>query len=103
MPPSARKVMRAAKCGAGAFSLGLFLLVQTLAAVPSFHAWVHPDAADPNHECAVTLFLHGQVHGSTTELEASPCPPVFVSLAPSCGVDFVSTDVRLLPSRGPPA
>jgi hypothetical protein len=103
MPPSATKVLRAAKSGAGAFCLGAFLLVQFMAAVPDFHAWVHHDAGNPNHECAVTLFLHGQVHGSSTAVEASPCPAVLVSHAAARGVDFVSIDVRLLPGRGPPA
>jgi hypothetical protein len=95
--------MRAVKSGAAAFSLGVFLLVQTMAVVPAFHAWVHHDAGEPNHECAATLFLNGQVYSPTTVVEAPPCPPVLVSCAPACGVDFVSADVRLLPSRGPPA
>jgi hypothetical protein len=95
--------MRAAKSGAVAFCTGVFLLVQFMAAVPAFHAWVHHDAADPNHECAATLFLHGQIHCPTTGLAAIKFPPVLVSLAPSRCADFVSADVRLLPSRGPPA
>jgi hypothetical protein len=95
--------MRAAKSGVGSFCLGVFLLIQTLAAVPAFHAWVHQDAAAPGHECAVTLLLSGQVHSATTEIAVALCPSLFVSYAPSLGVDFVSTDVRLLPSRDPPA
>jgi hypothetical protein len=95
--------MRAVKSAARVFCLGVFLLVQTMAAVPAFHAWVHHDAADPSHECAVTFFLHGQVHSPTTDVEAAPCPPLRISHAPPRRADFVSTDVRLLPSRGPPA
>ena len=103
MPPTARRFMRAVKSGAGVFCMGVFLFVQFMAAVPAFHEWFHHDAADPNHECAATLFLHGQVHSPTTEVEALRCPAVFISFAPARGADFVSVDVRLRPSRGPPA
>jgi hypothetical protein len=95
--------MRAVKSGAGVFCLGAFLIVQFMAAVPAFHAWFHHDAADPNHECAVTLFLHGQIHSAATGVEAVKCSPVLISLAPTRSADFVSADVRLLPGRGPPA
>jgi hypothetical protein len=95
--------MRAAKSGAGFFCLSLFLLVQVMAAVPAFHAWAHQDARDPGHECAVTLFLHGQVHSPTTEVEVTKHLLVLVSPAPARCVDFIAADVRLLPSRGPPA
>jgi hypothetical protein len=94
--------MRAAKSGAGFFCLSAFLLVQFMAAVPAFHAWAHQDARDPGHECAVTLFLHGQIHSPVTEVEVTRHLPVLVFHAPARGVDFVSADVRLLPSRGPP-
>ena len=95
--------MHAAKSGVGSFCLGVFLLVQTMAAVPALHAWAHRDAAAPGHECAVTLFLNGQAHSPTTDVAVAPCPPHLVSHAPARGVDVVSADVRLLPNRGPPA
>jgi len=95
--------MRAAKNGAGFFCLSVFLLVQLMAAVPAFHTWAHQDARDPGHECAVTLFLHGQVHSPATEVEVTKNLPVLISPAPARRVAFVSADVRLLPSRGPPA
>ncbi|HEV7923947.1 MAG TPA: hypothetical protein VGR14_01230 [Verrucomicrobiae bacterium] len=103
MPASARGLMRAARSGVGAFCLGVFLLVQTMAAVPALHTWLHQDASAPGHECAVTLFLNGQVHSPTTEVAVAPCAALLFSYAPPRGVDFVSADVRLLPSRGPPA
>jgi hypothetical protein len=102
-PAPSRGIMRAAKSGAGFFCLSVFLLVQIMAAVPAFHAWAHHDARDSGHECAVTLFLHGQVHSPTTEIEVTKHLPVLVSTTPVRRVDFISADVRLLPSRGPPA
>jgi hypothetical protein len=95
--------MRAAKSGVSSFCLGVFLLVQTMAAVPALHIWLHQDASAPGHECAVTLLLNGQVHTPTTAVAVAACALSLVSYAPTLGVDFVSADVRLLPSRGPPA
>jgi hypothetical protein len=101
-PAPAKWFMRAAKHGAAVSCLSVFLLIQIMAAVPAFHAWAHPDASDPGHECVVTLFLHGQVHSPSTEVEVSKPVTVLVSVAPARHVDFVSADVCLLPSRGPP-
>jgi hypothetical protein len=95
--------MRAVKSGSAVICLGVFLLAQAMASVPAFHTWVHHDASDSNHECAATLLLNGQVHSATTEVGVTRNLPVFISQVPARAVDFVSTDVRLLPSRGPPA
>ena len=38
---------------------GLVLALSVLAASPSLHAWLHPDAGHADHACAVTLFLQG--------------------------------------------
>jgi hypothetical protein len=95
--------MRAAKGGVSSFCLGVFLLVQILAAVPALHSWVHQDASAPGHECAVTFLLHGQVHTPNADVAVAPCQPLLLSHEPLTGVEIVSADVRLLPSRGPPA
>jgi len=102
-PSLAKRSVRAAKSGAGLFCLGVVLLLQTLASVPVLHEWVHHDARDASHECAVTLFLNGQVHCSSTDIVVVKHLAVPVFHEPARRVDFVSTDVRLLPSRGPPA
>ncbi len=95
--------MRVAKKGASLLSLSVFLLVQVMAAIPAFHAWAHQDARDPSHECAVTLFLHGQVHTPATGVEVIKHQPGLFFLTQQRVADFTSTDLRLLPSRGPPA
>lgn len=102
-PVPAQRIVRAAKKGASLFSISVFLLVQIMAAVPAFHAWAHQDARDPSHECAVTLFLHGQVHTPATEVEVTKHLPCLFIQAQARSADFISADVRLLPSRGPPA
>jgi hypothetical protein len=99
----AKRLVRAAKSGMGVFSLGIFLLVQIMAAAPSVHAWFHHDAARPGHDCAVTMFLHGQVHAPATTVNAAITRPVFGYQLTARSADFISADVHLLPSRGPPA
>lgn len=39
--------------------LAHLLAVLILAASPRLHRWVHADADDDDHDCAVVLFLHG--------------------------------------------
>jgi hypothetical protein len=42
-----------------ALVIGVFWVV-TLSASPCLHEWIHPDAGDSHHDCAVTLFASGQ-------------------------------------------
>jgi hypothetical protein len=74
-----------------------------MAIFPALHELVHPDCNDADHECAVTLFSHGQVDAASTiaPVFCAPVCVIFSQLLPE--VIFVSTDIRLLPSRGPPA
>jgi len=102
-PAPAKRVLRAAKCGGAYFCLSLFLAIYAMAAVPALHQLLHHDANDPSHECAVTLFLGGQVHCPGTDVAAIEPLPVLISPAPARCADFVSADVRLLPGRGPPS
>ena len=91
------------KQAASAFLLGLVLSLQLFVALPGLHAWIHPDAADANHECAVTLFSHGQVHLDDAPAPIFYAPQGLIAETIRPGVEFVSVDLLLLPSRGPPA
>jgi hypothetical protein len=73
-----------------------------MAVFPALHAAIHNDSADPSHRCAVTMFLHGQVHASSSAPDAASSAPVYFATPLIAADVFVSTDVRLLPSRGPP-
>jgi len=97
------KSFRKKRQGVSALLLGLFLSLQAMSAFPALHSLVHPDSADPSHECAVTLLSHGKVDVSTAAAPVlfAPARVIFSQLRPS--VIFVSADIRLLPSRGPPA
>ena len=89
----------------GALALAfLVLLCGAFAANPSLHKFIHADAADAGHECAISLFAHGQVHF------AEPPPvfaaPVFVSFEVSLLSRILilkAKEYLLLPGRAPPS
>lgn len=92
-----------AKRGLAALGLGVFLLLQAMVTFPGLHELFHHDASEPDHQCAVTLFVHGQVHCADVAvplLRPEPLPVFIQSLREAV---FVSADVRLLPVRGPPS
>jgi hypothetical protein len=96
------RYFRKKRQAASVLLLGLFLSLQAMAALPALHSLVHPDASDPGHECAVTLFSHGQVDVSSAAVSAFRAPALLSSSQELPRVIFVSADIRLLPSRGPP-
>ena len=99
-PPS---ILKKARQGVAALSLGVFLMVQAMAAVPALHNLVHSDSSNPSHQCAATLFVHGQVHYSNVSVEVTRSVPCLPGRQWKPNVIFVSADVQLLPCRGPPA
>jgi hypothetical protein len=80
----------------------LVLLLNGMAASPSLHELIHADAGKPDHECAVTLFAHGQVDS------ASVAVPIIASLVliqtvPSLEISvFHPIADRLRAGRAPP-
>lgn len=59
-----------ASAGTQMVSLFLIAILQwatVLAVCPSLHELIHPDADDEHHDCAVTLFLAGQVEQPAVE------------------------------------
>ena len=83
--------------------LGLFLFLQAAVTSPVFHSVLHSDATDPAHQCAVTMFSHGQVDAATPAVAIVVAQPLVSFASPTREVTFVSTDIRLQPGRGPPA
>jgi hypothetical protein len=94
---------RKAKKAHAALWLGVFLLLQAMVVFPGLHSLIHADASDPDHECAVTLFAHGQVHGADAAIPVLRPEPAAVFTQSQREAVFVSTDVRLRPGRGPPS
>ncbi len=89
---------------AGAVLLCAFVLfLAALAASPSLHEWLHHDANEPDHECAVTLFLHGQVNATTIVPVMAVAFALFGGIALLAETFVVpSTEYRFCPSRAPP-
>jgi acetyl esterase/lipase len=84
--------------------LALFLSLQAVAAVPGLHRLLHHDADQADHQCAVTLLSHGNLHVSTAPQTSILLPAAFCFImARPCDPIFVSIDYQLLPGRAPPA
>ena len=83
--------------------IGVFLFLQAMVVFPGLHELIHADASDPRHECAVTLFTHGQAHGAEAAVPLLRPEPAAVFVQSPREAVLVSTDVRLLPGRGPPS
>ena len=86
----------------GILSIFIVLLLNLLAASPSLHERLHPDAGQAEHQCAVTIFAHGQVDSPVVDLAAIvPVQPI--EFFPTSFVSVVNTTVDTLPpGRAPP-
>ena len=86
-----------------ALLVAFVLLLDAMVACPGLHEMVHSDADQAGHECAVTLFIHGQVDSAAVLVVAVlPPPPVVFSPLPAI-VQFHTRTDALPPGRGPPA
>ena len=85
-----------------AFLLAIFAGLQLVAAAPGIHALIHPDCNSPQHECAVTLFTHGQVNSSDVTIAATSLPSLVRQNETFPEQSFISREIPLPPSRGPP-
>lgn len=94
--PASRRAWAAA-------GLGLFLTLLLFTSSEPLHKLVHPDADSPDHHCAVTLFLQGQVNAAeTVSLLVAFVAALFFLLPPLQSAVFSSFDYRFAPSRAPP-
>ena len=80
----------------------LVLLLNALAASPSLHELFHPDAGKVEHQCAVTLFAHGQVDSAAVDL--TPAAVVAsIQLSPRLEISVFTPAIENLPAgRAPP-
>jgi len=97
-------LVKATKIAGAAFCAMLVFGISLLATCPALHELIHPDACEADHECAITLFAHGQIHQAVTAVPiVQRSEPVAVFIQTWREVSFVSTDVPLLPGRDPPS
>jgi hypothetical protein len=93
---------RPVKSALAVLLIGAVLLLNALAASPALHKLIHHDADKPDHECAVTLFAHGQVDSPVVEVGAV-IPPALFEFLPLAPVSVFNAPVETLPlGRGPP-
>jgi hypothetical protein len=79
------------------------LFLAALAASPSLHQWLHHDADEADHDCAVTLFAHGQVNATTIVPVMAIVAALFGGIALLANTfELASADYRFSPSRAPP-
>jgi hypothetical protein len=71
------------------------LLCGALASSSALHRLIHPDADNDHHECAITVFAHGNVNMAPIII-ARPGDDSFQHVV------LVSCDYLLLPGRAPP-
>lgn len=97
-----RQLSHFSKAAVGCLLVCLILLLDAMAVCPALHELLHKDAAQPGHECAVTIFTHGKVDTATVDV------PVFVTTIalgamPPIEFSVFSTSVEYLPpGRAPP-
>ena len=93
---------RLGKPALAALLVGLVLLLNAMAVVPALHELIHKDADEHGHQCAVTLFAHGQVDSPVAEV-AAIVPVAPVEFLPFASVSVFNALVETLPpDRGPP-
>ena len=81
---------------------GIVLLLNAMAASPSLHEWFHADAGESGHQCAVTLFAHGQVDSSAVDVIVA-APQTFIAANPCVEISIFSPAIENLPAgRAPP-
>ena len=83
--------------------VALLVMASLFSASSAFHQWLHHDAAQQNHQCAVTLLEKHQV------LSNDICPAfgatdlgLILTVLPAQTIALPSADYCLSPSRAPP-
>ena len=86
-----------------ALLVALVLLLDAMMASPGLHELLHTDADKAGHECAVTMFIHGQVD-SAVVLVAAILPATPIEFSPHAITALLHTRADALPpGRGPPS
>ena len=82
--------------------VALVLLLNALAASPALHELIHKDADQAGHDCAITMFAHGQVDSVSGEVPVA-VPLALIETTPSSIFSVPSTAIENLPpGRAPP-
>jgi hypothetical protein len=83
--------------------IGVVLFMTAMASSEALHKLVHHDADQAGHECAATLFAHGQVDSAVCDVPAV-IPTAPVESNPLAEFSVFSSTVENLPlGRAPPS
>ncbi len=94
--------MRRGRIVFGILAVALVLLLNLLAASPSLHERFHADAGKADHQCAVTMFAHGQVDSAAVDVPIS-APLILIEAIPAVVISVFSPAIENLPAgRAPP-
>ncbi len=74
------------RCAVSLGLIGAFLFGIALSELPQIHERIHPDANQPQHECAVTLIAHGNCD------DAAPAAVLPSAMAPTVEDNVVAED-----------
>jgi hypothetical protein len=86
----------------GALLAGLVLLLNAMAELPALHEFFHADAGQSGHQCAVTLFAHGQIDAADAAV-AVVVPSIATEFLSQSPVSVFSIAAETLPpGRAPP-
>ena len=81
-----------------------WLVITAMAACPALHEYFHHDAGSPDHQCAATLFTHGQLMTPDTALVLAVVAVLFLFWVPLlASSEFSFVDLRLGFGRAPPS
>ena len=82
--------------------IALVLLLDAMMVSPPLHERFHPDAGEHGHQCAVTLFAHGQVDAAAVDVAmAGPLP--WITPVPVTAASVFCPVIEQLPAgRAPP-
>jgi hypothetical protein len=81
----------------------LVLLLNATAAAPALHRAIHHDCDKIDHDCAITIFAHGNVEPATCDVPVV-VPTIGIKTSPLLEFSVFSTGIKNLPfGRAPPS
>jgi len=83
--------------------IALVLLLDAMGVSPSLHERFHSDAGENGHQCAVTLFAHGQVDAATVDVAMAGLLPLITPTPATDSFVFCPVIEQLPAGRAPPA
>jgi hypothetical protein len=83
--------------------IGLVSLLNLMAAAPALHQAIHHDAGRADHDCAVTMFAHGNVELATCDIPVV-VPTIRITATSLLEFSVFGTAIENLPfGRAPPS